>query len=428
MTATELPGRVDLSSTGSTPPARSIETRRPRCSTRMRCGAATANSPKAARSSSTPARSLAARPRTSSSSMSRRRRSHLVGRRQPAALGGSLRGPAREGHRAPWRSGRALRRRRLGGRRPDAPDRGARHHRAPVPRALCEHDVHRAAAPRSRRRSEPQSLVLHAPDLEADPEEDGTRTGTFVVLHPGRTELLVGGTFYAGEIKKSIFTVMNDRLPLEGVFPMHCSANVGEDGRRRGLLRALRNRQNDALRRPRALADRRRRARLGRPRRLQYRRRLLREGDPPLPRRRAGDLRDDAHVRDDPRERRRSTSAGARPRRRLEDREHARGLQARADRQRAAARSRPAIPSRSSSSPPMRSGSCRRSRSCRATRRSTTSSPGSPPSSPGPRSASPSRSRRSRPASASRSCRSRLRCTRACSARSSTRTAPTSGS
>jgi phosphoenolpyruvate carboxykinase (ATP) len=42
--------------------------------------------------------------------------------------------------------------------------------------------------------------------------------------------VLIGGTFYAGEIKKSIFTVMNDRLPLEGVFPMHCSANVGPDG------------------------------------------------------------------------------------------------------------------------------------------------------------------------------------------------------
>jgi phosphoenolpyruvate carboxykinase (ATP) len=77
---------------------------------------------------------------------------------------------------------------------------------------------------------EPQALVLHAPAVEADPAADGTRTGTFVVLHPGRTEVLIGGTFYAGEIKKSIFTVMNDRLPLEGVFPMHCSANVGPDG------------------------------------------------------------------------------------------------------------------------------------------------------------------------------------------------------
>jgi phosphoenolpyruvate carboxykinase (ATP) len=77
---------------------------------------------------------------------------------------------------------------------------------------------------------EPKALVLHTPDLEADPDVDGTRTGTFVVLHPTRTEVLIGGTFYAGEIKKSIFTVMNDRLPLEGVFPMHCSANVGPDG------------------------------------------------------------------------------------------------------------------------------------------------------------------------------------------------------
>jgi phosphoenolpyruvate carboxykinase (ATP) len=77
----------------------------------------------------------------------------------------------------------------------------------------------------------PQAVVLHAPGFEADPEEDGTRTGTFIVLHPGRTEVVIGGTFYAGEIKKSIFTVMNDRLPLEGILPMHCSANVGADGR-----------------------------------------------------------------------------------------------------------------------------------------------------------------------------------------------------
>jgi phosphoenolpyruvate carboxykinase (ATP) len=77
----------------------------------------------------------------------------------------------------------------------------------------------------------PQALVLHAPAFEANPDEDATRTGTFIVLHPSRTEILIGGTFYAGEIKKSIFTVMNDRLPLEGVLPMHCSANVGDDGR-----------------------------------------------------------------------------------------------------------------------------------------------------------------------------------------------------
>jgi phosphoenolpyruvate carboxykinase (ATP) len=78
---------------------------------------------------------------------------------------------------------------------------------------------------------EPDTLVLHAPAVEADPEEDGTRSETFIVLHPSRAEVLIGGTEYAGEIKKSVFTVMNDRLPLEGVFPMHCSANVDDQGR-----------------------------------------------------------------------------------------------------------------------------------------------------------------------------------------------------
>ncbi|MGH3137144.1 MAG: phosphoenolpyruvate carboxykinase (ATP) [Gaiellaceae bacterium] len=78
---------------------------------------------------------------------------------------------------------------------------------------------------------ETDALILHAPSATAVPEEDGTRSGTFVCLHPSRTEVVIGGTFYAGEIKKSIFTVMNDRLPLEDVLPMHCSANVDDDGR-----------------------------------------------------------------------------------------------------------------------------------------------------------------------------------------------------
>jgi phosphoenolpyruvate carboxykinase (ATP) len=77
----------------------------------------------------------------------------------------------------------------------------------------------------------PDALVLHAPAVEADPATDGTRSPTFVVLHPSRGEVLIGGTYYGGEIKKSIFTVLNDRLPLEGVFPMHCSSNVDDEGR-----------------------------------------------------------------------------------------------------------------------------------------------------------------------------------------------------
>src|SRR5207247_4144191 len=78
---------------------------------------------------------------------------------------------------------------------------------------------------------EPDALVLHAPSVTAIPEQDATRTGTFVALHLSRSEVVVGGTFYAGEIKKSIFTLMNDRLPLDGVLPMHCSANVDDEGR-----------------------------------------------------------------------------------------------------------------------------------------------------------------------------------------------------
>ncbi|MER3408698.1 MAG: phosphoenolpyruvate carboxykinase (ATP) [Thermoleophilia bacterium] len=78
---------------------------------------------------------------------------------------------------------------------------------------------------------EPEALVLHAPEVEADPAQDGTRSGVFVCLHLARAEILIGGTSYAGEIKKSIFTLMNDRLPLRGVLPMHCSANVDEQGR-----------------------------------------------------------------------------------------------------------------------------------------------------------------------------------------------------
>ena len=77
---------------------------------------------------------------------------------------------------------------------------------------------------------EPGFTVLHAPEYHADPSVHGTRTGTFVVINFGARLVLIGGTRYAGEIKKSIFSVMNYLLPLEGVLSMHCSANVGKGG------------------------------------------------------------------------------------------------------------------------------------------------------------------------------------------------------
>jgi phosphoenolpyruvate carboxykinase (ATP) len=76
----------------------------------------------------------------------------------------------------------------------------------------------------------PEAVVLHAPSFAADPDADGTRAGNFVILHLTDREILIGGTEYGGEIKKSIFTLMNDQLPGQGVLPMHCSANVGRDG------------------------------------------------------------------------------------------------------------------------------------------------------------------------------------------------------
>ncbi len=77
---------------------------------------------------------------------------------------------------------------------------------------------------------DPNFTVLHAPEFQADPERHGTRTGTFIVLNIAERTILIGGTRYAGELKKSMFTVMNYLLPKQGVLSMHCSANIGEEG------------------------------------------------------------------------------------------------------------------------------------------------------------------------------------------------------
>lgn len=76
----------------------------------------------------------------------------------------------------------------------------------------------------------PQLEVYGAPTLQADPAEDGTRSETFIVIHLARGIVLIGGTEYAGELKKSVFTVMHHVLAERGVLPMHCSATVGAQG------------------------------------------------------------------------------------------------------------------------------------------------------------------------------------------------------
>lgn len=76
----------------------------------------------------------------------------------------------------------------------------------------------------------PGFTVVHAPYFQAVPERDGTRSEVFVGISFQRRLVLIVGTKYAGEIKKSIFTVMNYLMPKRGVFPMHASANVGKEG------------------------------------------------------------------------------------------------------------------------------------------------------------------------------------------------------
>ncbi len=75
----------------------------------------------------------------------------------------------------------------------------------------------------------PQAVVIDVPGLKADPEVDGTNSSTFILLNLAERLVLVGGTEYAGEIKKSIFSLMMYWLPKQGVLSMHCSANYGSD-------------------------------------------------------------------------------------------------------------------------------------------------------------------------------------------------------
>lgn len=76
----------------------------------------------------------------------------------------------------------------------------------------------------------PGFTVIAAPELQADPQRDGTRTGTFILCSFKKKIILIGGTLYSGEVKKGIFAVMNFLLPQQNVMPMHCSANVDKDG------------------------------------------------------------------------------------------------------------------------------------------------------------------------------------------------------
>ena len=77
---------------------------------------------------------------------------------------------------------------------------------------------------------EPNFTIINVPSFKADPATEGTRSETAILVHLKRMEVIIVGTEYAGEIKKSAFTVMNYLMPDEGVLPMHSAINVGADG------------------------------------------------------------------------------------------------------------------------------------------------------------------------------------------------------
>jgi phosphoenolpyruvate carboxykinase (ATP) len=81
-----------------------------------------------------------------------------------------------------------------------------------------------------REKHTPEFTVVNLPGFKADPAQDGTRSPTFILMDFSQRLVLIGGTSYAGETKKSVFTILNYLLPQRGVMSMHCSANVGSEG------------------------------------------------------------------------------------------------------------------------------------------------------------------------------------------------------
>ncbi len=76
----------------------------------------------------------------------------------------------------------------------------------------------------------PEFTIINLPSFKADPQKHGCRSQTVIAVNMARKIILIGGTSYAGETKKAVFTILNYLLPERGVMPMHCSVNVGKDG------------------------------------------------------------------------------------------------------------------------------------------------------------------------------------------------------
>lgn len=96
--------------------------------------------------------------------------------------------------------------------------------------SLFAYNLFRRLSVREINRFKPDYTIIHCPDFLANPEEDGTHSGTVIAFDFDRRLVLVGGTSYAGEIKKAVFSVMNYIMPRRDILSMHCSANIGKHG------------------------------------------------------------------------------------------------------------------------------------------------------------------------------------------------------
>lgn len=96
--------------------------------------------------------------------------------------------------------------------------------------ALFAHNMFIRPSVEELKNHKPEFTVLAAPNFHANPEKDGARSGTFILISFEKKMILIGGTLYSGEVKKGIFSVMNYLLPRQGVMAMHCSANMDQDG------------------------------------------------------------------------------------------------------------------------------------------------------------------------------------------------------
>ena len=202
----------------------------------------------------------------------------------------------------------------------------------------------------------PDMTIIDMPSFKPDHKRHGGREGsdTQVAIDFTRKIVLICGSSYAGEMKKSVFTTLNFYLPAQGVMPMHCSANVsqGRQGKR-AVLRPVRHRQDHAVGRSEPHPDRRRRDRLVAGGHLQFRGRLLRQDHQVLAGSRADDLGRHQPLRRGAGERGvRSGDPHPGLRQRQADREHPLGLSARFHSERVAHRAWRATRRTSSSSPP----------------------------------------------------------------------------